>query len=385
MSRKYISTAIVGDAHKSDIFGVSITNDYTVTCSADGHLKLWQNGKSGRDLQLDQFVDKTGLHHVSTLEVTVDDNKREIIVLTVAFSGKLYAYSYDEGGLVSLEDKLPKELTNSKTSFWACQLEASTTDDSHMLAITAISGHTHVAELRFYGEEDEPDADQVYPRFRYLGSAFANDNSLATSVDIDTEQRRLAVGHQNGTVYLYDLEYLKLLYNFESFGLKSNTSSSSLSTVRCIQFSPDGKLLAVARDSGPYGTVTIYDVLYGETVGSLTMPTHSASVGVGSYAHNNWCLSVSFNEDGQLIATGGLDNKVRIWNVETRESEAVLTMSSTDVSDEVLENSNNLDNASCCSLSFIPKGFNTSEGSNDGIVIVGCDRAIRWFREAGGI
>ncbi|VEU23984.1 DEKNAAC105260 [Brettanomyces naardenensis] len=370
MSRKYISTAIVGDAHASDILGVAVTKPFTITCSSDGYLKFWENASSDRKLAFDQFVDSLGLHHVTAFEDTVN-SKHVLVVATVSFSGKCYLYSYDTT-LTALTN-LPDQLTNSKISYWACQLTKDPNGERNMLAVTTVTGRTEVFGLSF---------DEI-PQLSYRGTAFANDTSFATCVDGNVIQGGLAVGHQNGCVYVYDLEYLKLIYSFDSFGLKSNVASSSLSTVRCVQFSPDGSLIAVARDSGPYGTVTLYDVKFGETVGSLTMPTHSAAVGIGSYAHNSWCLSVSFNDDGTLIASGGLDNKIRIWNVETKESEAVLIISRTDVAD--VDKMNEIDKASCVSLGFIDKGVNLAEGRNDGLVVVGFDRAVRWYREAGGI
>ncbi|QPG75672.1 hypothetical protein FOA43_003031 [Brettanomyces nanus] len=394
MSRKYISTAIIGDAHKSDILGVSVTKGFTITCSSDGYLKFWENDTSDKKLSLEQFVDKLGLHHVTAFEDTIQSQK-VLLVCTVSFSGKCYLYSYERESsqLTSLVEALPEELTNSKISYWACKLTKDELGELNILALTTVTGHTEVFRILFGHDGDdngefktsEVSQDALLPSFQYRGTAYANDANFATCLDVNVGQKRLAVGHQNGGIYLYDLEYLKLLYSFESFGLKSNLSSSQLSTTRCVRFSPGGSLLAVARDSGPYGTVTLYDVKYGETVGSLTMPTHSASVGIGSYAHGKWCLSVSFNDDGTLIATGGLDNQIRVWNVETKESEAVLTINRTDISDEELKNSNELDKATCCSLSFIDKGANVAEGNNDGLVIVGFDRAIRWFREAGGV
>lgn len=377
MSRKYISTAVIGDAHKSDILGVAVTKAITVSCSSDGYIKVWDNTSKDRSNIASDFVDKVGLHHVTALEDVVDGIRR-IFVGCVSFSGRFYLYQYHKTHLDPIKTNLPDELTDKKCSFWACKMRKGNEGNSSSLALTVVTGETRVFDMNI----DESGDLQV----SYKGYAFGNDTSIATSIDIDTTEQRLAVGHQDGSVYLYDLEYLKLLYSFGTYGTQSDSvNSGSLSTVRCIEFSPKSGIMAVARDSGPYGTVVLYDIRYGESVGTLKIPTHSANVGIGSYAHKRWCMSVSFNDDGTLIATGGLENGIRVWNVETKESEALITISNTDADDSELGASTKEDEATCCSLSFIEKGATPIEGSNDGLVIAGFDRTIRWYREAGGI
>ncbi|KAG7811828.1 hypothetical protein KL921_002094 [Ogataea angusta] len=365
MGKQYISTAIVGDAHKSDILDVCVSKKYTVTCSADGSLKLWSNSSSDRPLETEVFVDKFGLHHVSLFETS-----DFLLIGTVSFSGKFYLYKM--GDQLAAVDDIPAELKNEKCSFWALKFMKDLEEDNNVLAITTAAGETQIYNLQ--GET-----------LTYSATTSSTDTSFATSVDLDPTFKRMAVGHQNGNVYIYDLEYLKPLYEFQSYGLKKATSSSSLSTVRCVRFSPGGTLLAVARDSGAYGTIFLYDVKYGEVIGTLTNASHSSNVGIGGFAHNSWCMSVSFNEDGTLLASGGLDDTIRVWSTSTRTKEASLVVSKSDVDDEALSHTNQLDHATCCALSFIPKGLVAGEGDNDGLVIVGFDRVIRWFREAGGV
>ncbi|KAH3661645.1 hypothetical protein OGAPHI_006495 [Ogataea philodendri] len=365
MGKQYISTAIVGDAHRSDILDVCVSKKYTVTCSADGSLKLWLNSDSEKPLEKQVLVDKLGLHHVSLFET-----ESELLIGTVSFAGKFYLYRLGQD--LEAVDELPAELKNEKSSFWAVKFMKDPENESDLLALTMATGETQIYSV---------DGGNLI----YSGKTVSSDKSFATSVDLDPMFKRMAVGHQNGNVYIYDLEYLKPLYEFQSYGLKKATSASSLSTVRCVRFSPGGTLLAVARDSGAYGTIFLYDVKYGEVIGTLTNASHSSNVGIGGFAHNSWCMSVSFNEDGTLLASGGLDDTIRIWSTSTRTKEASLVVSRSDVDDEALQNTNQLDHATCCALSFIPKKLIPGEGDNDGLVIVGFDRAIRWFREAGGV
>ncbi|ODV86575.1 hypothetical protein CANARDRAFT_27008 [[Candida] arabinofermentans NRRL YB-2248] len=374
--KQYISTFVVGEAHDSDILDVAISKDFTITCSADGYLKLWNNDPN-RALRLSKFVDKLGLHHISVFEDVIDAQPM-LLLATVSFSGKSYFYQFDfeTSTLLTIKD-LPAELTNTNTFFWANAFAKDSNSVAHTYATTLTTGASQVYRLTFDKESN------LCPKFQFLGITPTGESTFATCIDLDVAAKKLVVGYQNGSVHLYDLDYLKPLYEFQSFGLTKNTSSSSLSAVRNVKFSPAGKLLAVARDSGSYGTITLYDVKYCETIGSLTISTHSSNVGIGGYAHDKWCLSIAFNEDGSVLASGGLDDKIRLWNVETKERDATISISKSDVSDN--NDGNRLDEATCCSLSFIKKGLINGEGDNDGLVAVGFDRVIRWFREAGGI
>lgn len=376
MAIKYISTATRGDAHKSDILGVSIASKCTVTVSADGFVKLWDNASFERVLVAELEVDPLGVHHVSVFEDTLAGSGAKVCLIgCVGFSGDFHLISYSNGELTKLE--FQPEMVNKSSSYWApCFVKDWENGKDHFLAITTVTGSTQVFSFEFSQSEETA-------IFIHKGEVSANDDSFAVSITSHASSKKVVVGHQNGSVYLYDLQKLMLLFNFETYGLKQ--SNKSINIVRSIAFSPNGQLLAIARDSGPYGTVSIHDVKYGEFLGTLTISTHSSNVGVGSFAHKKWCMSVSFNESGTLIATGGFDNKVRVWDVETRTCEATLQLNNTDISDEDLETATSLDESACVDLQFVAPGLIEDDGKNDGIIVVGLDRAIRWFREAGGV
>lgn len=387
MGKQYISTGIVGASHKSDVLDVEITKNFTITVSSDGFLKIWDN--NSKELAGEKFVDKLGLHHLTIFEDVLNEIP-VFLIATVSFSGIVYILKIDSNSniinSINVLDKtdLPIELTDFKKSFWAPKFLKDPLNVNHRLSITKATGKTAVFELILNSFED---SSEISPIFRFIDDTTVTETKFGTCIDIDTTTSLMAVGHQNGAVYLFDIHNLRPIYTFNSFGSKKE-SVSSLSTCRCVRFSPGGTILAVARDSGSHGTITLYDVKYGETIGQLHVATHSADIKMGGFAHDGWCLSLSFNEEGEYLASGGFDNKVRIWNVATKEREATITISKTDVSDEILANDNSpLDKTACCALKFINKGVMKDEGglTNDGIVMVGLDRAIRWFREAGGI
>jgi WD40 repeat protein len=129
--------------------------------------------------------------------------------------------------------------------------------------------------------------------------------SLVTAVEFHPGRNVIAVGTIDGRVRLFDGE--------------SGTAVGSLldggrSAVWQLAFSPDGRLLAVAVDpngvDGFYtqqrqGEVQLWDVDSRRRVGRAIAP-RAGSV-----------LSVAFNHDGTLLATGSYRGQLDLWDVAT--------------------------------------------------------------------
>ena len=77
----------------------------------------------------------------------------------------------------------------------------------------------------------------------------------------------------------------------------------------CVDFSPDGRLLAVGSWSD---TVDLWDVAAGIVTGALE-------------GHESAVKDVAFSADGRLLATACLDKKTRVWDVAGGTVRAMLT------------------------------------------------------------
>ena len=80
--------------------------------------------------------------------------------------------------------------------------------------------------------------------------------------------------------------------------------------VQCVAFSPDGQLLATGGGTldnrpGAQGEVKLWDVTKQEPV-ARTLDGHTRGV-----------LAIAFTPDGAGLATGGLDETIRLWDVQT--------------------------------------------------------------------
>lgn len=343
-------------------------------------MKFWSNNVTETDVAKEHvhefFVHKTGLHHVAVFEDILETTKISLVA-TVSFSGEIFFYIINgsDTNITSLNVDLGTK--TNRDAYWAVQWSKDEEGKNHKFASTQATGATKVWDFKIES------FDKV--SFTPITTVKSQIKTFATSVDISSANHLLATGFQNGDVVLTQTDTFKPVYTFRNFGLQGSAQSSS--TIRCVKFSPLGTLLAVASDSGSYGNITLYDTVYGENVGSFTIPSHSSQVPVGAYAHGGWVFEIDFNETGEFLTSAGYDGKIRVWNVTTRESVATLSLSPTDFDDEDIAQEDEDASSPAIGVKFIKKGTRGGAGgdNNEGLAVISLDRGIRWFREAGGI
>ena len=164
----------------------------------------------------------------------------------------------------------------------------------------------------------------------------ASINSVALSPD----GALLASGHHDGLVRLWDIQTQKQLATLKghkavvesvAFSLDGTLLASGgkdrarlwnvrkrkqirtfkhKAIVESVAFSPDGRTLAAVD----YNCIRLWDVRRNRAVGVLgPEPPHRGPFTLSIIR------SVAFSPDGTLLASGGIDNTVRLWNVQNRQ------------------------------------------------------------------
>lgn len=154
----------------------------------------------------------------------------------------------------------------------------------------------------------------------------------------------VATGHNNGGLYIFNVETERLLYSIPGHS----------QPIRSVRFSPGNFYLAVAGDAK---IISLYSVASGEHVVNLN-------------GHEGWIFSLTWSQGGDFLLSSSYDGRSRIWSLESMK--CVNTQSD---SDRPLLGS-----------AWLDKGWGKGVigGKNKGFVTVGEEKIIRWYREAAG-
>ncbi|PSB02429.1 WD40 repeat domain-containing protein [Merismopedia glauca] len=106
----------------------------------------------------------------------------------------------------------------------------------------------------------------------------------------------------NLTVWQADLQSTNLhQLNFTNSDLTKSVFAETLNGIWSVAFSPNGEFLATGDlDS----KLCLWQVQDGRQILSLK-------------GHSNWVLSIAFSPDSQTMISGGSDNQVKVWDVKT--------------------------------------------------------------------
>ncbi|KAI9815038.1 MAG: superkiller [Pycnora praestabilis] len=336
MSKQYLTTHTIDNAHITDIFSLAVTPTQIISASGSSALKIHSTTEA--DFPQIQSLDgahKLGCHHV----VTSRNGKN---AASVGFGGEVKVWSMDndgpsgkwvlEGKIIGarlfdtlLEEEVVRPLlttylkdSNKAGELWAISLST----DGQYLASTTYDGWINVW-------------DTVADRQKIR--EYETKGSFGMCIDLSVDGRFTASGHENGGVYIFNNETGRLLHSLPGL----------VKPVRAVAFSPGGKLLAAAGDSK---VIALYDVSSGEQVANLT-------------GHGSWVFSLDWSDTGEFLLSGAFDGKVKVWSIDQRV--CVATHTETD--------------KTLWSAKWLPK-----TGRSEGFAIAGANRSISFYREATG-
>ncbi|KAJ4155199.1 hypothetical protein LMH87_000455 [Akanthomyces muscarius] len=282
MSKQYLTTHTVDNAHITDIFALASTPKALL--SAGGSSAIHVHDTTDPAFPLKQSISnahKLGCHHLCT-------SRNGRYAASAGFGGevKIWALNPDTG-----EWSNTGEITGASVQageVWALALS----EDGGYLASTTNDGRINVWDV----------VDEGKPKIREYETGSSGSGSFGMCVDLSRDGKFTASGHQNGAIYIFDNDTGRILYSL----------SGLAKPVRAVAFSPGNTRLAAAGDAG---IIALYDMKHGEHIGNLT-------------GHSSWITTIDWSDTGEYLLSGSMDGKVKVWSVE--RSDCVATHSETD-------------------------------------------------------
>ena len=161
------------------------------------------------------------------------------------------------------------------------------------------------------------------------------------SVAFSPDGKTLASGSDDNTLRLWSVdtgETERILTGHAGEFKGVDNGPSSVEGVKSVAFSPDGKTLA---SGGGDNVIHLWDVETGKSKIALI-------------GHTHWVFSLAFSPDGKTLASGSVDSDIRLWDAHTGEHKKTL----------------NGHSAWVRSIAFSSDGKTLVSGSDDGSVLL---------------
>ncbi|KAH7039970.1 WD40-repeat-containing domain protein [Microdochium trichocladiopsis] len=350
MSKQYLTTHTIDNAHITDIFSLAAAPGILLSASGSSTLHVHDTSSPAFLLVLSlSGAHKLGAHHVAVSR----DGKvaasagfgGEVKIWRVAESGTgdwIAAGEVDSGNATAsalvAEDDASAANGNGSSSktkkkknageAWAIALS----ENGQFLATTTYDGRINVWDLLAGGEQKKAPS-----KIREYETGSGGSGSFGLCVDLSQDGRYTASGHQNGSVYVFNNDTGRLQYSLPGL----------VKPVRAVAFSPLSTRLAAAGDAG---MIAIYDTKHGEHIGNLT-------------GHGAWITALDWNDTGEYLLSGAFDGKAKVWSIE--RATCVATHSETD--------------KAIWSVKWLPR-----PGRNEMFCTAGANRSLTFYREATG-
>ncbi|MCJ1412844.1 superkiller [Ptychographa xylographoides] len=321
MSKQYLTSHTIDDAHITDIFSLAVTSTEIISASGSSNLKV--HSTTNPDYPVKQTLErahKLGCHHLAT-------SKNGTKLASAGFDGEVKVWAVqdelwtEEGTIVGaafFAQQLSYKYGNKAGEIWAIALS----EDGHYLASTTYDGRINVWDCL--------DGRRKIREYETKGS-------YGMAIDLSVDGRFTASGHENGGVYIFNNDSGRLLHSLPGL----------VKPVRTVTFSPGCKLLAAAGDAK---VIALYDVNSGEQVANLI-------------GHGAWIFSLDWSDTGEYLLSGAFDGKAKVWSIDQRACVATHTETERTI----------------WSVKWLPK-----TGKNEGFAIAGANRSTSFYREATG-
>ena len=278
----------IENAHSDSIWSIAWSgSERLLTGSLDGSVRIW-NSRS-----LETPLSTTVKEHVGVNAMVATDDGTAAIVCYQ--NSTLRFYHIDETTAA-----LQESCAAIKSDFFgACTLSMSPDDDIFVTGTQ--DGKLHLRSLKSNTpkstEEDVASNSGDMESQQPLSTLNLPDSSHVLSTSFNDDGALIAAATITGTVVIFDPQ---------STQTPVHITKAHNMPVRCVKFSPDGKLIYTASDDSH---VAVYDSRSGKVV--------------NSFSHSGMALTVDASPDGRHFCVGSSDNQVYLWDLGMQRRECV--------------------------------------------------------------
>lgn len=144
------------------------------------------------------------------------------------------------------------------------------------------------------------DGKQIHT-FNSVKTSSSDHPNYAWDVDFSPDGKMLAVGYHDGTVKIWRLSDYQLLHTLRGYSVPGQSEWND--SVRAIAFSPDGKLIVTGNG---HGLLRLWQISSGKLLDTFD----------GRHAISG----VVFSPDNKRIVSASRDGTIRLWDVSNGES-----------------------------------------------------------------
>ncbi|PNS19535.1 hypothetical protein CAC42_7379 [Sphaceloma murrayae] len=324
MSKQYLQTHAIVDAHPADIFSIAVTSKQLLSVSGSSNIQVFNLTFSPDEpvpyphAQTLKGAHKVGIHHICA-------SANGKVAASAGFGGDVSVWTVGEDGSWGLLGGITDDVKAGE--LWAIALS----EDGRYLASTTYDGRVNVWDTTSI----DPAATSEVKKIRQ----YETKGSFGMSIDLSSDGQFTASGHANGSIHLFNNTTGRLAHSLQGL----------VKPVRAVSFSPACKFLAAGGDAK---IIALYDVQTGEQVANFS----------GSGA---WIMSLDWNWSGEYLLSGAFDGKAKVWSMERRECVATQTES----------------DKSLWSVKWVPKN---PALRNETFATAGANKSISFYREASG-